>query len=178
MRWLSALLIIPVIYAYQTPTPEVLQVSPTPSPQVQEVVVERDTREDSLKAYLLSKKSPLADFATHFVRTADTWGLDYTLLPAIAGVESGFETMGNTTDHNPFGYMCSGRPCRFVSFDEAITRVGRSLGEGRAYTKFQSTGSILELAKKYNYVSPEDWSGKVGYFQKQIKESTVNLERR
>lgn len=173
MRWLSVLLIIPVIYAQSPSSSEVLQVSPTPSPEIEKSVVVSDPREDSLKAYLLSKKSPLADFATHFVRTADTWGLDYTLLPAIAGVESGFETMGNTTDHNPFGYMCSGRPCRFVSFDEAIARVGRSLGEGRAYASFRSTHSVLELAKKYNYVSPEDWSGKVGYFQKQIKESTV-----
>lgn len=178
MRWLSVLLVIPVIYAQTTSAPEVLQVSPTPTPEVHESVVVSDPREDSLKAYLLSKKSPLADFATHFVRTADDWGLDYALLPAIAGVESRFETMGNTTDHNPFGYMCSGRPCRFVSFDEAIARVGRSLGEGRTYATWRSTGSIIELAKKYNYVSPEDWSGKVGYFQKQIKESTVNLERR
>lgn len=169
MRWLSTLLIIPVIYAHQTTQTEILQVSPAPSPQVAESVVVSDSREDTLEAYLLSKKSPLASSATHFVRISDEWGLDYTLLPAIAGVESGFETAGNTTDFNPFGFMCQGRPCRFVSYSEAIARVGRSLGEGRAYATWRSTGSILELAKKYNYVSPEDWTRKVRYFQQQIK---------
>lgn len=169
MRWLSTLLIIPVIYAHQTTQTKVPESTPAPSPEIVQSVEASDARADTLKAYLLSKKSPLADSATYFVRIADTYSLDYTLLPAIAGVESGFETTGNTSDFNPFGYMCEGRPCRFLSYSEAITRVGRSLGEGRAYASFRSSGSLLELAKKYNYVSPEDWTSKVRYFQQQIK---------
>ena len=105
-----------------------------------------------------------------FIRIADKYGLDWTLLPAIAGVESGFEKAGNTRDHNPFGYMCKSGPCYFSSFDESIEEVAHSIGTGSAYKAYRDSGSISVLARVYNYVSPDDWTAKIKYFQKKINE--------
>lgn len=126
-------------------------------------------RAATLRSYLESKNSPLAGSAETFIRVSDENELDWTLLPSIAGVESGFEKAGNTTDHNPFGYMCSGKPCVFASFDQGIETVGRSLGRGKAYKNYRESRSLLVLAIRYNQVSPEDWSGKVQGFQQHIE---------
>lgn len=162
MNLFELLLALKIAYAEPKPTPEPIQAisveQKNPDPNV--VVLEN---------YLNQKKSPLASSAGKFIEIAETYSLDWTLLPAIAGVESGFETAGNTSDFNPFGYMCSGHPCAFESFDEAIARVGKTLGTGRAYQKFRDTGSISVLAVPYNYVSPEDWTRKVQHFQEEIK---------
>lgn len=131
----------------------------------------KDTRVVALERYLTAKKSPLVAASKDFVETADAYSLDWRLLPAIAGVESTFETRGNTSDYNPFDYMCRSRPCRFDSFGQAINKVAKTIARGRAYARFQKEGSTLELARVYNYVTPEDWADKVEYFMKQLYES-------
>ena len=163
------------IFFYVYPTPIITKFLPVhvESTQINNTVRVEPNREDSratlLREYLTSKRSPLADATNDFLQTSDKYGLDWTIIPAIAGVESGFEKAGNTSDYNPFGYMCKGRPCRFESFAEAIETIGKSIGTSRAYQKYRNTGSILELAKVYNYVSPEDWTSKIIKFQQQIK---------
>lgn len=127
-----------------------------------------DERVERLGKYLVYKKSPLAGSEGDFIRISDSYSLDWTLLPAIAGVESGFERAGNIHDFNPFGYMCKGRPCVFESYAEAIERVARTITGNRAYAKFQASGSVSELAPVYNYVSPEDWTSKVTFFQREV----------
>ena len=162
MRWFSLFIFI-IIYVQTISSPPLEQLLPV-SVHSEEI----DPRVVALERYLLSKKSPLAGAALDFILVADNYSFDWTLLPAIAGVESGFEKAGNLSDYNPFGYMCRSRPCAFTSYSEAITRVGRTLGEGRAYAPFRDKQSIYELAKTYNHVSPEDWTRKVRYFQQQI----------
>jgi len=128
-----------------------------------------DQRVVKLQNYLLSKKSPLAKSAISFVKAADQYGLDWKLLPAIAGVESGFETAGNLSDYNPFGYMCSNSPCVFDSYEKAIYRVGKTISRGGAYQKYSDSGQISDLAIPYNYVSPEDWTEKIQFFMNKLK---------
>lgn len=128
-----------------------------------------DPRITTLQTFFEKKQSPLVDSAATFIEVADYYGLDWKLLPAIAGVESGFEKAGNTSDFNPFGYMCNDHPCRFSSFDQAIRRVARTLGTGIAYKGYRETGSLYILAEVYNHCSPEDWSKKIIYFEEQIR---------
>lgn len=127
-----------------------------------------DPRLTSLYLYLQKKQSPLMESAQSFIRIADKYKLDWTLLPAISGVESGFEKAGNLNDHNPFGYMCKSGPCYFSSFDESIEAVAHSIGTGNAYKAYRDSGSISVLARTYNYVSPEDWTSKIKYFQEEM----------
>lgn len=109
--------------------------------------------------------------ATLLVAQADQYSLDWKLIPAIAGVESNFEKAGNTSDFNAWGFMCGPRPCRFASFREAIEKVAKTLGTGKAYAEFRKTGSIEVLARKYNYASPSDWTTKVNHFMGSIEQS-------
>ena len=128
-----------------------------------------DKRVVTLQNYLSAKKSPLASVSNAFIRIADKYGLDWKLLPAIAGVESGFERAGNLYDHNPFGYMCGSSPCDFDSFEVAIERVAKTISGSGAYARYRETKSIRELAVKYNYVSPDDWTQKIEYFRGKLK---------
>lgn len=126
-------------------------------------------REVKLQKYLFAKGSTMAKDASFIIKTADYYHLDYALIVSIAGVESGFETAGNIYDNNPFGIMCSGSPCYFKSMREAITYEAKLLSRGSAYTTFRQTGKIIDLAKVYNQVSPEDWTSKILFFEKTIK---------
>lgn len=92
-----------------------------------EVKIEEDNRVETLRAYLESKNSPLSDFAETFVEVADEYGLDYRLLPAIAGIESNFGRVQLENSYNPFGW--GGGYAYFASFDEAIRTVGFELYE-------------------------------------------------
>ena len=138
-------------------------------PHVASVSATPDPRPEQLTQFLSQHKSPLAPSASTFIITADTYHLDWTLLPAIAGVESGFERAGNVSDFDPFGWMCGSNPCVFRSYDEGIETVARTLATGGAYARFRESGSIAVLAETYCQVNPVDWTRKVEYFQSALK---------
>lgn len=158
MRWIKIAVYILIIYGITSRQPIYTSSARQKAP---------DRRADILTSYFLSKGSPLASSSLQFVKTADKYNLDWRLLPAIAGVESTFETNGNTSDHNPFGYMCSGRPCYFGSYSEAIETDAKTISTGGAYKNFQQSKRIYDLAKTYTAL-PQDWTGKVEIFMNQI----------
>ncbi len=92
-----------------------------------EVNLEEDRRVETLRNYLKSKNSPLAENAQTFVDVADEYGIDYRLLPAIAGIESNFGQVQLENSYNPFGW--GGGYIYFESFEEAISAVGFELYE-------------------------------------------------
>jgi len=92
-----------------------------------EVKIEKDRRVETLRAYLESKNSPLADNAETFVEVADQYNLDYRFLPAVTGIESNFGRVQLENSHNPFGW--GGGYVYFESFDKAIRAVGFELYE-------------------------------------------------
>ena len=92
-----------------------------------EVTFEKDERAETLRAYLESKNSPLADLAETFVEVADAYDLDYRFLPAITGIESSFGKIQLENSYNPFGW--GGGYVYFESFEEAIRTVGFELYE-------------------------------------------------
>jgi len=92
-----------------------------------EIKIEKDNRVETLKTYLESKNSPLAEFSDVFVEVADKYELDYRLLPAITGIESGFGRVQLDNSYNPFGW--GGGYIYFESFEEAIRTVGFELYE-------------------------------------------------
>src|SRR5260221_14778634 len=53
-------------------------------------VLNQDNRTEILQAYLEQYNSPLADHAQTFIQEADANNLDWRMVAAIAGVESGF----------------------------------------------------------------------------------------
>lgn len=87
-----------------------------------------DARALIIDNYLKSRKSPLYGLGETFVATADRYGLDYRLLPAIAMQESNGGKILPHESYNPFGYgIYGGKVMRFDSFESAIERVAQGL---------------------------------------------------
>ncbi|WKZ24251.1 MAG: hypothetical protein QY312_01430 [Candidatus Dojkabacteria bacterium] len=113
----------------------------------------------AVKSFFKRYKAPLEAHAEDFVRAADSYGIDYRLLPAIAMIESsGGKFLFRP--YNPFGWGRSG----FPSFTAAIYDVAR--GMSRYYA-----GGLREperIAYRYNPVTPESWGRKARTFMNQM----------
>lgn len=80
-------------------------------------------RAERLNTYFAKRDMPLAGYGEQFVRVADTYKLDWRLLPAIGVRESsGGKHLMNK---NPFGWGSAKIP--FKDFDEAIVEVTKHL---------------------------------------------------
>ena len=134
-------LIFAILFLIYLSTPQILNSQVTPqyhmykslpdSSQAITQIIEikkDDGRGKIIENFFKARRSPLADFASDFIDTADKYNLDFRLLPAIAMHESnGGKTMPKNS-FNPFGYgIYGGKVLRFKSFTEAIDRVGRGL---------------------------------------------------
>lgn len=97
------------------------------------------------------------------IQISESNNIDYRLLVAIAGVESGFCRNGQfpSSSHNCFGWGGT-HLIHFSSYEEAYEHIGKSLA------RHYELSDIDSIAKKYNPGSWEDWSGKVRLFIKKI----------
>lgn len=106
-----------------------------------------DARAVIVDNFLKSRRSPLTGLGNAFVTTADRYGLDYRLLPAIAMQESNGGKIQPNNSHNPFGYgIYGGKVMRFASYEEAIERV--ALGLKKDYID-QGLQTPYEIMPKY-----------------------------
>ena len=88
-------------------------------------IVDAKIKENAIKNVLADYASPLIGEAEAFVTTARALGLDPYLLPAIAGVESGFGQRYLKHTNNVFGFGVGRIP--FDNFADGIARVGYAL---------------------------------------------------
>ena len=88
-----------------------------------------DLRESILRTFLSKERCPVAGEASTFIAEADSYHLDWRLLPSLAFVESG----GGQRDrrNNIFGW--ANGASRFSSAAEAIHHVAEALAEARPY---------------------------------------------
>lgn len=128
----------------------------------------KNLKVQALQEFFKRYHSPLAGSEQDFIDAAYVYGLDWRLLPAIAGDESTFETAGNVTDHNPFGYMCPGKPCYFNSYSEAIWATAKTIGTKSWYADFRASGQIEKLAEVYNQAKPQEWTQNVEFFMNKL----------
>src|SRR3972149_11598763 len=68
------------------------------------IKAKKDDRKQRRETYLTSNGSPLAPYSREFIRIADKYGLDWKLLPAIAGVESTFGRFIPFGSYNAYGW--------------------------------------------------------------------------
>lgn len=134
--------------------------------------IKREQEIKSVREFLQNYNSPLADSAQDFVDASYIYGLDYRLLPAIAGTESTFgQHTPSCAFYNPFGWSSSTSPCgfyRFSDYHQAIWTVAQTLGTGNTYKDFQETGDVGILARNYNN-GETHWIYSVNYFMGLIK---------
>lgn len=134
--------------------------------------VKRQKEITVVRSFLQKYHSPLADSAQDFVDSSYIYGLDYRLLPAIAGTESTFgQHTPSCASSNPFGWSSSTSPCgfyRFQSYHEAIWTVAKALGTNATYKDFQASGDVGILARNYNN-GETHWIYSVQYFMEELR---------
>lgn len=116
-----------------------------------------------LSQYLSRYNSPLRFAAVHFIKTADRYGLDWRLLPAIAGMESTFGKFMIDETYNPFGW--GGGYIYFDSFEESIETVGRQL-----FLRFHNRTAPENIGPTYTPPNYVNWIRGVNYFMREMEE--------
>lgn len=104
----------------------------------------------------------MAENTTYFVQTADKYGLDWTLIPSISGIESNFGNSMPEGSNNPFGIGGRG-PARFSSIPEAIEYEGELLAKYRLIST-RAIGAIYCPKEDCN----EKWAETVTGFSNEI----------
>ncbi|GMR19265.1 MAG: hypothetical protein BMS9Abin34_397 [Patescibacteria group bacterium] len=123
-----------------------------------------DDRIVKLNSFLSKYNSPMASRAGKFIAVSDRYGLDWRLLPAIAGTESTFGRRIPYGSYNPFGWA-NGK-YRFTSWDQAIETVGKTLYE-KYYLKGKRPLTVEQMGEIYA-VSPR-WPRSVRFWMERIE---------
>lgn len=132
-----------------------------------ELKIKEATKGAYLKRYFISKDSILVDYVDDFVRSADKYGLNLSLLPAVSMVESSGCLRYIRATNNCFGW--GGGYIYFSSIGDAITRISKALKENLAYKRFQQEETIEAFAYNYNFPYAKDYTQKIRYFISEIE---------
>ncbi|MBU3956993.1 glucosaminidase domain-containing protein [Patescibacteria group bacterium] len=121
-----------------------------------------DKRVIKLKKFLENYDSPLAEYADEFVETADKYGLDWKLVPAITGVESTFGKQIPAGSYNAYGW--ANGAFYFQSWEQSIDLVSQTLKE-----KYINRGLNTPYKMGPVYAPPsKTWAWKVTSFMNKL----------
>lgn len=126
---------------------------------------EKDNRTEKLEKYLKLKNSPYVNKADVFVKIADKYEIDYTLLPAISGIESSFGLYLVENSHNPFGW--GGGYIYYDSWEDCIESVAKGIA---TYYPSDIPEDIGPIYTPPNYVK---WIKAVKQFQSEIRNINI-----
>lgn len=145
-------------------------VSASASIQKEAVNTHFDFRVTNLEYFLAKYNSPLTTYAAEFVTYADKYGIDYRLVPAIAGVESTFGKRIPFKSFNAYGWA-NGK-YKFTSWEDSINIVTMALR-----TKYIDRGAptIAKIGRRYAPPS-KTWAGKVTFFINKIDTLPVTFD--
>ncbi len=120
----------------------------------QSTVYETAKQKKAVERVLDLYRSPMKQSLDTFFETCKANNLDCYLLPAIAGLESGFGNYVLPDSYNPFGW--GGGKIRFTNWDQAIWTVGNGLRTnyiGRGAQSIEQIGSL--------YAESPTWASRV-----------------
>lgn len=120
-----------------------------------------DNRVIALKNYLENYGSPLAPYAQSYVNAADKYGMDWKLLPAIAGLESSFGIHQLRGSYNSYGW--GGGRIYFDSVEDGIDTVMYALRN-----KYMSRGATTVETIGPIYSESPTWAIRVNKFMSLI----------
>jgi hypothetical protein len=121
-----------------------------------------------MRVVLTKYNSPMIGLEDVLIKTAEKYGLDWTLMAAIAGTESSFAKRMPYQCNNPYGWGIYGdnKLC-FESLEASIEGVASGLA------KKYNISSIESIARTYNTVSTEGWISHTKFFMNKIKTAQV-----
>lgn len=131
-----------------------------------------DKRAEILHAYLAKYNSPMQYQAQDFIDAADANGLDWKLLPAIAGVESTFGKF-IPGGYNAWGWGVYGNQAiYFKSWREGMFTVSAGLRKNYINRGLTNPAAINRM-----YSTSSRWSTNVNYFLTDIEKFEAQYER-
>ena len=151
------------------PKPGVMVYASVPDdiPYISTTIISADARITIVNNFLLNYGSPLADFSGFVVQTADKYGIDWKLLPAIAAKESGACRVIPEGSHNCWGWgIHSKGTLMFDDYQEAIETVTKGLKE-----KYIDAGLVTpeEIMTRYAHPDSTTWAEGVRYYMDKLK---------
>ena len=142
----------------QTDTSPINRQLITPELQTKEV----DERAKILSAYFAKYNSPFENHAGDFIDAADTYGVDWKLVPAISGVESTFGK--NSYGYNAWGWgIYSDQTLNFSSWRKGIFTVTEGLK-----TNYIDDGLTDPFSMNKRYATSKTWGVRVNYFMNDL----------
>lgn len=128
-------------------------------------ITPQDDRVQILRDYLEKRNSPLAPNARTFIEQADKYNLDWRLVAAISGLESGFGKQIPVNSYNGWGWGIYGNNVKyFSSWDEAIETISQGLREN--YINKMGTDNIYSIGRIY--AASPTWAVRVEHFMMDI----------
>ncbi|OGH12725.1 MAG: hypothetical protein A2776_00340 [Candidatus Levybacteria bacterium RIFCSPHIGHO2_01_FULL_40_10] len=113
--------------------------------------------------------SPLVDEASNYVKYAEEYGVDWRLLPAIAGLESSFGKHLMPGSHNAYGW--GGGHIYFESWEEGIMKINKAIRAN--YMDKWGAKDVWSIGPIY--AESPTWSVRVNYFMEQINQEYLRL---
>jgi hypothetical protein len=141
------------------------------------VANDEDIRVRKLTNYLSKHNSPLIDNAEDFVKYADVYGYgeNWSMVAAIAGVESTFGKHIPANSYNAWGWGIptgSASGIGFSDWEDGIATVSKGLRKN-----YMDKGAVTLSQIGPIYAPPSTtWAGKVSYFMREIENTSVKPE--
>ena len=133
-------------------------------------IVESDARKTLVREFFKKYKSDLLPYASEVVNSADKYGLDYRLIPAIAMQESTGCRNAPKDSHNCWGFGIYGKKVtKFDNYTQAIDTVTKVLA-----TQYKANGleTPAQIMTRYTPGSNGSWANGVTQFMNQL---AINL---
>ena len=134
---------------------------------LEDQIIQQDARVEIVRQFFERYKSPLEPHAQTVVETADAYGLDFRLIPAIAMQESNLCKKAPENSYNCWGFGIYGQKVtRFNNYEEAINAVTKTLA-----LKYIADGLVTpqEIMRRYTPRSNGSWADSVNYFMNQLQ---------
>lgn len=132
-----------------------------------------DNRIKILRLYLEKHDSPLANSSETFVHAADKYNLDWKLVAAISGLESGFGKQIPYNSYNAWGWGVYGNNViYFASWDEGIETISKGIRE--RYMNQRGATNVYEIGS--TYAASPTWASRVVMFMSQIEAFYTNYQ--
>ena len=157
-------------YAYTNALPR-QSVAYAALPTIQSIsgaeITQEDARIEMVRQFFAKYKSPLEPFAQDVISSADEYGLDFRLIPAIAMQESNLCLKAPPDSNNCWGFgIYGGRVKTFNSYTEGIQQVTKTLA-----TVYKKNGldTPEEIVKRYTPSDTGKWVNGVTHFMNQLQ---------